>query len=140
MKSNLLLSGSAALYFAAGVPLLFAPGELCELASGACDEGHALTLQALGAALFGFAMLNWMNRFTRVGGILGRPLLVANLAHVASAFLLLVRPALAAPRSPYLLAATAGYLLLAIAFGSRLFVAPGNGNDARESGSSTPER
>jgi hypothetical protein len=121
--SNPLLTASAAAYFLAGVPLLFAPREICELAGGACAEGQQLTLQALGAAFLGFAMLNWTNRFSRVGGILGRPLLVANLSHTATAFLLLVRPAFASGSKP-LLAASAAYLALAVAFGSRLFVAP----------------
>jgi hypothetical protein len=64
-----------------------------------------------------------------VGGILGRPLLLANLSHSATAFLLLVRPAAANPGQPALVLPAAAYLALAVAFGSRLFVAPARDPD-----------
>jgi hypothetical protein len=121
--SNILLTGSAALYFVAALPLLFAGDELAARLAGSPTATVAALVQLYGSALFGFAMLNWMNRMARIGGILGRPLLVANLAHAATAFLLLVRPALAHPGELALTLPAALYLLLALAFGSRLFVA-----------------
>jgi hypothetical protein len=121
--SKALLTGSAALYFAAALPLLFAGDEIAARLTGAPTATVAALVQLYGSALLGFAMLNWMNRMSRIGGILGRPLLVANLAHAATAFLLLVRPALAAPSEPALTVPAAAYLVLAVAFGSRLFVA-----------------
>lgn len=122
--SNLLLVTSAVVYFAAAVALLFAPEELTRYFGGTPAEGQTALAQLLGSALLGFAMLNWMNRFSRIGGILGRPLVVANLAHTATAFLLLVRPAGRDLSYLPLAIPTAFYLLLAVAFGSRLFVAP----------------
>jgi hypothetical protein len=125
MKSglNLLLAASAAVYFAAAVALLFAPEEIARAFGGAPAGGTTALLQVVGSTLLGFSMLNWMNRFSRVGGILGRPLLVANLAHTATAFLLLVRTAARDLSDPAFALPTALYLLLAVAFGSRLFVA-----------------
>jgi hypothetical protein len=121
--SRVLLTGSAALYFAAALALLFAGDELALRLAGAPAATVTALVQLYGSALLGFAMLNWMNRMSRIGGIFGRPLLVSNLAHAATAFLLLYRPALAAPSEPVLTVPAAAYLVLAVAFGSRLFVA-----------------
>lgn len=76
---NLLLTFSAAVYFVAAIPLLFAPAELCRYFDAGAGEGYNVLLQALGSALLGFAMLNWSNRFSRLGGVFGRPIIMANL-------------------------------------------------------------
>ena len=123
-RINVLLAASAVVYFAAALPLLFAPSEAAAWLGAAPDGGRDALLQTLGAALFGFAMLNWASRYSRTAGILGRPVVLANLAHAATAFLLLVRPALRDLAAPALVVPAAAYLVLAVAFGSRLFVAP----------------
>ena len=123
-RPTLLLVASAALYAAAAIPLLFAPAELLRL-GGAAETPLAIgLLQVLGSALFGFAMLNWMQRFSRIDGIFGRPLVVANLAHAGSAALLLAKAAVGAAPSPLLLAALVAYAVLGVAFGFRMFAAP----------------
>ena len=126
MKSgpNGLLSLSAATYFAAAIPLLFAPEETSALLGGSVAAGQIAILQVLGSALLGFALLNWSNRYSQLGGIYGRPLVLANLAHAMTAFLLLVRAAARDPGFLPVALPTAVYLLLALAFASRLFVAP----------------
>lgn len=128
MKSgpNWLLSASAVLYFAAAVPLIFAPAELSALLGVSASDGQIALLQMLGSALLGFAMLNWSNRFSRLGGIFGKPLVLANLSHTATAFLLLMRTSARDLSHLPLTVPTAAYLVLAIAFGSRLFVTPAN--------------
>ena len=95
--ANWLLTLSAAIYFAAAIPLLFAPEETSALLGGSVAAGQIAILQVLGSALLGFALLNWSNRYSRLGGIFGRPLILANLAHSMTAFLLLVRAATATP-------------------------------------------
>jgi len=126
MKSgpNWLLSTSAILYLAAAIPLIFAPAELSSTFGASAGEGQIALLQVVGSALLGFSMLNWSNRYSRLGGILGKPLVLANLSHTATAFLLLVRAS--AKDFGYLPLAipTAAYFVLAVAFGSRLFVTP----------------
>ncbi len=120
-RPNLLLVVSAILYGAGALPLLFAPDELLAFAGAPPSALDAALLQVLGSALFGFAMLNWISRYSRIEGIFGRPLLIANLAHTASAALLLGHVAIRAPFSAPLAGALVFYTVLAVAFGLRLF-------------------
>jgi len=114
-----LLTLSALAYFAAGLPLLFAPDILLGLLGRSIDPFEVETLQLLGCATFGFGMLNWMNRFSTIGGIFGRPIVAANLAYAGSAALLLVRfELLAHPGRPVMLAAL-GYPAVAVSFAFR---------------------
>jgi hypothetical protein len=122
MKSNPLLVFAAIAYFAAALPLLFAPEEILAFAGAASSPLVVALLQTLACALLGFAMLDWMSRFARIDGIFGRPLVVANLAHAVSAALLLGKLALHGPaRPPVLLIAVAVYGLLAVGFGWAMF-------------------
>jgi hypothetical protein len=123
-RPNPLLTASAVLYFVAAVPLLFAPQDPLAGAGDGETPGRVAVLQVLGSALFGYSMLNWANRYSRVEGIFGRPLVIANLAHTASAALLLLRAAIEAKFAPVVAVPTALYVLLAVAFGARLFRAP----------------
>lgn len=119
-----LLVASAAIYFAAALFLLFAPEETLRFADVPTTPLVAGLLQVLGSALLGFAMLDWMGRHVRIGGIYGRPLVVANLAHAGSAALLLAQLARRADLGPPLLVALALYGALAIGFGLRLLRPP----------------
>lgn len=119
-----MLVVSAALYFGGALPLLFAPEELLAFAGAPPSILDVALLQLLGSAIFGFAMLNWSNRYSRVGGIFGRPLVAANLAHAGSAALLLGHIARRVPFSTPLTVALALYGSLAAAFGYKLFVQP----------------
>jgi hypothetical protein len=123
-RPNPLLLASAVLYFAAALPLLFAPDELLTYAGASPSTLDSALLQVIGSAIFGFAMLNWMNRFGRIGGIYGRPLVIANFTHAATAALLLGHIAIRAPFSAPLAAVVALYGVLAVAFGFKLFTAP----------------
>ncbi len=130
-RLNPLLVVSSLLYFVAAVPLLFAADELLAAAGVAATPLDSALLQVLAAALFGFSMLNWFQRFTLTGGIYGRPVVVANFCHTAMAALALahfVRQFLPAGNaSPVLLAAAAVYGALAVAFGWAFFRrAPGS--------------
>ena len=123
-RPNLLLTISAAAYFAVAIPLLFAPDEILAVAGTAPSRLDAALLQVVGSAVFGFSMLNWMSRYTRTGGIYGRPLVIANLTHTASAALLLGK---AVSRAGFSLAAAVPlgiYALLAAGFGIALFSGP----------------
>ena len=123
-QPDLLLVASAAVYLVAGIALLFAPAELLAAAGEPASILPVAVLQVLGSALFGFAMLNWMHRHSTVGGIFGRPLVMANLAHAGSAALLLARPPVERDPAVVLLVALGIYAVFAIGFGSRLFVTP----------------
>jgi hypothetical protein len=102
---------------AAGVLFLFAPQEtgaaLLPDASGA-DK----LFQLLGAALLGFAMMNWTAKGAALGGIYGRAVVIGNLMHLLGGAFVLVPRALSGG------ATTMPFLILtgAYAAGAALFV------------------
>lgn len=122
-KPSVLLLTSAVLYFAAALPLIFAPEEMLGLFHSERSTLTVSLLQVLGSALFGFAMLNWMNRHSRIGGIFGRPIVAANFAHSLTAALLLAHIAHRGPLSAPFVAILFVYGCLAIAFGAKFFLA-----------------
>lgn len=131
-RPSLLLLASAIVYFAAALPLLFAPEETLAFAGAPASTLDAALLQVVGSAVFGFAMLNWMSRYSRIGGIFGRPVVAANLAHAGSAALLLGKVAKRAAFPPLLLAVVAVYAALAFAFAFKFFVQPDAGSASNE--------
>lgn len=119
---NPLLTASAVAYFVASLGAIFAGGELLEWAGATGTPLELALLQLLGAAVFSLAMLNWMNRYSLTGGIFGRPLVVTNLANSAISALMLVHLARRGGVSTALGIALGFYVLLALAFGARLFM------------------
>ncbi|HSK79430.1 MAG TPA: hypothetical protein VLQ45_23455 [Thermoanaerobaculia bacterium] len=120
-RPNPLLVFSAVLYFLAGVAALFAPQELLSF-GGAVPSALAVSLlQAVGAAFLGFGMLNWLSRYSRVGGIYGRPIVAANFAHTFAAAALLVKAVPRGDGSPLAWAALGIYGVLAVLFGLKFF-------------------
>ncbi|MBZ0113294.1 MAG: hypothetical protein K8J08_12600 [Thermoanaerobaculia bacterium] len=120
-KANPLLAFSALAYGAGALPLLFMPEELMTATGAESNPISVTVLQLLAGALFGFAMLNWMSRYSRLGGIFGRPLIVANFAHAAIAVPALIRIVLAGDRSLPFMIAPGIYGLLLVGFGAKLF-------------------
>jgi hypothetical protein len=59
-----------------------------------------------------------------IGGLFGRPVVIANFTHAATAALLLGHIAFRSPFSAPLTAILAVYGVLALAFGAKLFIAP----------------
>jgi hypothetical protein len=133
MRNNPLLMASSAIYAGAGVPLLFAADELQRRVDGNVSPTGVWMGGMLGGALVAFALLNWFNRTQMIGGIYGRPLLIANLMLLTN----IVFPALRVWRTnahplPATMAALFGVLLLL--FGRLLFRTPpqvGSGSGPR---------
>lgn len=123
-RPNLLLVASAFVYFIVALAAIFAGDELLELGGAAGTALELALLQLLGAALFSLALLNWLNRYSRIGGIYARPLVVANLANSAISALMLFHLSRRVGFSAPLVAALGVSALLALAFGSRLFREP----------------
>jgi hypothetical protein len=113
-RPNLLVTATAIVYFAVSVVAAGARGTPLEL----------VLLQLLGAAIFGFAMLNWMHRYSRIGGILGRPLVMANLSHSMVAALMMLHLSRRTGWPPGLLILAAGHGAIAVGFGAKLFGRP----------------
>jgi len=120
-RLNPLLVAAALLYFAVSLPLLFAPDELLSASGVTPTAFDGALLQLLAAALFGFAMFNWLQRSTVTGGIYGRPLVMANLAHTAIAALSLLHLVRRGTLPTTLLTALVLYGVLALAFAWTLF-------------------
>jgi hypothetical protein len=85
MKANPLLLVVGPLYAVAGLALTFAPAEVIEALGG--DAGAIATWagQTAGAGLLALGWSNWIQRHAVVGGIYGRPILLANLLFAATA-------------------------------------------------------
>lgn len=102
-----------------GIALIFLPEEIAGLLFADADAPSVL-LSLIGAALFGFGQLNWMMRQQPIGGIYGRPVLMANLVHFVVGGLALAKAA----ATPGLWGAAAFYLAGAVFYGLLLFKSP----------------
>jgi hypothetical protein len=123
-RPSLLLASSAAVHFAAAIGLLFAPEEILAWAGAPPSTLDSALLQLLGSASLGFAMLDWMQRHSIVGGLFGRPVVVANLAYAGSAALVLAHVAMDTGFAAPLGAALLVYGSLALAFALKLVSGP----------------
>ena len=119
--SSLLSRVSAAVLLVGGAALLFAPDALLPALVPGFPPAAAWLGQLLGAAWLGVAALNWSQRAALLGGIYGRPVVLANLSLYLISALSLLRALLrdAAPAALWsllvplaVLAAVYGALLL----------------------------
>lgn len=121
-KPNPLLTFSAVAYFVVSVALIFAGDELLRFTGATGTLLELALLQLLGAAVFGLSMLNWMSRYSRIGGIYGRPLVIANFTNAATATLMLFHLWRRAGTSTALALTLGLYAVFALAFGAKLFL------------------
>lgn len=129
--SKIVLGSSALLLAFSGLALTFFPDEI--VISLDLPEGTSvmLLIQVIGAMYFGFAMLNWMSRRSRIGGIYNRPIAIANMTHfmmvgIALTKLMLAKAAL--PQAFWVI--TFIYVVYALIFGWLLFRTPKLGQAA----------
>ena len=116
MPTLILLSVLAVLFAVAGTILTFVPDGVAAYL-GAADVGTATVVyQLLGATYLGFAVLNWLSRRSKVGGIFGRPLVFANFMHLFVGFFAVARLALQAA-GIFLWAVTVLYAIFSACFG-----------------------
>jgi len=83
MNTRYLMSLSAAFLAMLGVGITFLPQELLAHVGAPSDGTVILLIQMLGALYLGFAVLNWMNRGSHIGGIYCRPVSMANFFNFA---------------------------------------------------------
>ncbi len=112
-----LATVTAVLLLGAGAALIFLPDEIAPLFGASA----ALPFSLLGAALLGLGEVTWMTRRNPMGGVYGRPVVMANLAHFVIGALTLVRHG---GEGWGFWAVTAVYLLGAVLYGALLFVTP----------------
>jgi hypothetical protein len=120
------MSLSALFLAVLGCGITFFPQELLAHV-GVRPEGTAvLLIQMLGALYLGFAILNWMNRGNRIGGIYGRPVSMANFFHFAVGAAALVKGSIAQQFALEVVATAAIYATFGIWFALALFTHPSN--------------
>jgi len=124
LKSPLVSRVSASLLCIGGLALLFAPAVVFARLEPGFPAGAAWIGQLLGAAWLGLAALNWLSRSAILGGIYGRPVVVANFAVYFISCLAAVRAGQRAgfPAASWAVMVPAG--VLAIVFGWLLFKGP----------------
>jgi hypothetical protein len=122
--SSVISRASAGLLLLGGVVLLFAPDVLLTAVIPGVPPAAVWLGQLLAAAWLGVAALNWLQRSLVLGGIYGRPIVLANLAlyFVSTLSLLRVLTAGGAPQALWLIAGPFG--VLAIAYGALLLCGP----------------
>ena len=122
--SSLLSRVSAAILLVGGAALLFAPDALLPALVPGFPPAAAWLGQLLGAAWFGVAALNWSQRAALLGGIYGRPVVLANLALYFISALSLSRALLRGAAPPTLWALLVPLAVLAAAYGALLLRGP----------------
>lgn len=115
---------SAVFLFLCGAGATFLPVELLQRLEAPVSPGAAVLVQLGGAAVLGFAMLNWMSRRSVLGGIYGRPLIVGNLLHFGSGAIGTVKLLLAHPDLSPFWPVGIGYSLFGAAFAALMLWRP----------------
>jgi len=98
MQTRHPLTISSLCLAAFGTLLLFAPDEVSQTLTSA-PSGGAIA-QMCGAAMLGFAAMNWTARGSALGGIYGRAVVIGNQTHLMVGALLLISGGIDAPRHP----------------------------------------
>ena len=124
LRSTLVSRVSAAVLLAAGLALLFAPDAVLPRLIPDYPTTALWFGQLLGGAWLGMAALNWGSRATILGGIYGRPIVLANLALYFIGALVMLGAARRATLPGAVWAAVALAAVLAVAYGWLLWRGP----------------
>lgn len=118
-SKSLMIAASLVLALVA-VALIFASEEWATNFGIQPSAALNITAQVLGAFMASFAMLNWMSKGMTLGGIYGRPIVIANLLHFSMNAILFIKLSVA-NSEPILWAAAAISAVLALAFARLAF-------------------
>ncbi len=88
------------------------------------SQSADMFIQMMAALYMGFAIMNWMQREARIGGIYNRPLVMGNFFHFIISTFALGKVLMDKPHLPGMWIMTGIYLLFAVAFGLVLFTHP----------------
>ena len=124
MFSSTLSRASATVLLLGGLALLFAADTLLPALVPGFPANAAWIGQLLGAAWLGMSALNWLNRSTILGGIYGRPVVVANLAMHCISALSLLRAVVGSASSRGVWVALTITTLLAATYGALMLRGP----------------
>lgn len=122
MNTKLLMTASALFLGAQGMVASFLPIEILGfLDDFAHHRLESALVQLFGAALLGFAMLNWMAKAAPAGGIYGRPIVIGNLVHYTVAGIALLKVAALGGMPALGIMLTVIYSAFAVAFAVVMF-------------------
>jgi hypothetical protein len=121
MNTRILMASAAIALAALGLVALFAPQELLTYLGSAPIGFLPSLVQLLAAALLGLAMMDWMAKDSKIGGIYLRPVAIGNLFHFTVGGITLVRSALHGQPPAFAIVAAVVYALFAIAFALVVF-------------------
>lgn len=125
MQTRIMMTLSAAVLAILGIAFTFLPDELAVYLGAEPGLLDVLLLQVLGALYAGFAMLNWMAKGSRIGGIYNRPICIANFAHFFIGAMAMLKFLFRYPEQPFVLwILCAVYAGLAAWFGLTLYRHP----------------
>jgi hypothetical protein len=124
MISSIVARTSAAVLLLGGIALLFASDTLLPRLVPGFPASAGWLGQLLAAAWLGVAALNWLNRGAKLGGIYGRPVVLANLALYFISALSLVRVLIdgRAPAAAWIACGVSA--VLAVTYGALLLRGP----------------
>lgn len=117
MSSTLVSRVSAAVLLLTGLALLFAPDAVLPRLIPDYPTTALWLGQLLGTAWLGVAALNWSSRATILGGIYGRPIVLANVAIYFIGALVMLSAAARAKLPAAVWIAVALAVVLAVAYG-----------------------
>ena len=118
------MTSSAAILAVIGVALSFLPRECLILAGADAGPRVVVLAQLAGAMALAWAILDWMSRGQRIGGIYNRPLALANWLHFLMGSLALVKMSTPDGLGTLEVALIVPYAALAIWWGVALFTSP----------------
>lgn len=122
--SSFITTFNAAVLGIGGLALLFGSDELLPRLMPGLPAGATVLGQLISAGWLALASLNWNQRRMIVGGIYGRPTVLANLMlYLVSAFSL-GHPVLACGASPVMRALTVLFAVMAVVYGALLLRGP----------------
>ena len=121
--SGVIARASAAVLAAAGISLLFAADVILPRVIQGFSPGASWIGQLLAAAWLGLAALNWLTRSSVLGGIYGRPIVLANTTLYFVSAMVLINAA-TRDGSPAISTATAAASVMALLYGWLLFGGP----------------
>ena len=121
MLGRVILTLSAFALFISGAAALFAPDEVARLVDPAASSALPVAIQLIGGSQLGFALLNWMSRRNRIGGIYARPIGLGNLMLFTTSALTLGKAASVGHLPVALIGAGAVFGVLAASFAWLIF-------------------
>ena len=124
IRTSWLMTSSAAVLAVIGIALSYLPRE-CLTSAGVDASPRVVVLaQLTGAMALAWAILDWMARRQRIGGIYNRPLALANWLHFLMGSFALVKMTTPAGFGALEVALVVPYAVLAIWWGVAVFTSP----------------